>query len=90
MSPAKKHDNSADGYRGDWLQRGGAVLEGYVDKLALSEALDVVPRTIDRWRNQPDGIPYTTAGSRVLFRVQSVRDWLASREKRPNPRRMTA
>ena len=66
------------------------VLAGYVDKPALAKAFKKSERTIDRWRNQPDGLPYTTAGATVLFDVSVARGWLKSRMTRPNRRRASA
>lgn len=63
------------------------ILEGYVDRASLAVGFGVSSRTISRWMNQPDGLPYTQIGGRVLFRVQGVREWLARRERQPNKRR---
>jgi hypothetical protein len=72
------------------LAKAGEALRGYLTKAALSKEFGVSERTIDRWRNQPNGIPYTTAGATVLFNVPSVRKWLAKRERHPNRRRAAA
>jgi hypothetical protein len=72
------------------LAKAGEALRGYLTKAALSKEFGVSERTIDRWRNQPNGIPYTTAGATVLFNVVSVRKWLAKRERYPNRRRAAA
>ena len=93
--PAAKTDTdkSRAGYFGDWLQRGGdpaAALAGYLTKTALSKEFGVSERTIDRWRSQPDGLPYTSAGATVLFNIVSVRKWLDKRERHPNRRRTAA
>jgi hypothetical protein len=63
------------------------VLAGYIDEAALAKAFKKSKRTIARWRNQPDGLPYTTAGATVLVDVCVARDWLRSRMTRPNRRR---
>ena len=72
------------------LAKAGEALRGYLTKTALAKEFRVSERTLDRWRNQPDGIPYTTAGSLVLFNIVSVRRWLAKRERHPNRRRAAA
>lgn len=63
------------------------LLGGYIGRHALAEAFGVTPRTITRWIAQPDGLPYVKVGSRTMFRVDAVREWLASRERHPNRRR---
>jgi phage terminase Nu1 subunit (DNA packaging protein) len=63
------------------------ILEGYVDREALAAGFGVSTRTIARWMAQPDGLPYTAIGGKVLFRSQAVREWLLRRERRPNARR---
>jgi hypothetical protein len=65
------------------------ILAGYVDKPSLALALKKSERTIDRWRGAPDGLPHTMIGATVLFRIESVRGWLARRERHRNPRRTT-
>jgi hypothetical protein len=44
-------------------------------------------RTVRRWLDQPDGLPYTRAGCRILIHVPTAREWLMSNLKRRNPRR---
>jgi hypothetical protein len=44
-------------------------------------------RTIVRYTQQPDGLPYIKLGNRMLFRRETTRKWLASLERRPNPTR---
>jgi hypothetical protein len=72
------------------LAKAGEALRGYLTKAALSKEFGVSERTIDRWRNQPNGLPETTAGATVLFNVVSVRNWLDRRERHPNRRRAAA
>jgi hypothetical protein len=72
------------------LANAGEALRGYLTKAALAKEFRVSERTLDRWRRAPNGLPFTTAGSTVLFSVASVRDWLSSRERRPNRRRAAA
>lgn len=63
------------------------ILEGYADRDAIAAGFNVTPRTINRWMNQPDGLPYVQLGGRTLFNLESVKVWLASRERHPNKRR---
>lgn len=45
------------------------------------------PRTVRRWMNQPDGLPFTRIGNRVLIHIPTARQWMLDRMRRPNPRR---
>jgi hypothetical protein len=42
-------------------------------------------RTLDNWRNQPDGLPYTTKGRTPLFNREWTLEWLKSRRRQNNP-----
>ena len=43
-------------------------------------------RTLARYRNQPDGLPYARWGGRVYIDVNAARDWLAKRATSRNQR----
>lgn len=64
-----------------------ALLDDYLNRDQLAHELKVNPRTVMRWQNLPDGLPYLELGGRILYRRQSVMDWIASKERRPNARR---
>lgn len=66
------------------------LLAGYLTRDQLASQLGVTVRTLGRWMAQPNGLPYTTLGARTLFRIDAVKEWIASRERRPNPRRRSA
>lgn len=54
----------------------------------LDDFLDLEPfaaGTVRRWMNQPDGLPYTRLGNRVLVHIPTARDWLLKRMRRPAP-----
>jgi hypothetical protein len=36
-------------------------------------------RTVRRWLDEPNGLPYTQLGNRILIHVPTARDWLMSR-----------
>ena len=46
----------------------------------------VSPRTVDRWRKLPDGLPYLSLGGKVWIPRAEGREWERSRIRRPNPR----
>jgi hypothetical protein len=63
------------------------LLTDFVEDDALAEELDRHPRTIKRWSDEPDGLPFVRLGNRRLYHVPTVRDWLMGRLRKPNPRR---
>ena len=63
------------------------LLNDYLDRASLAKALNCSPRTVARYENLPDGIPALMVGSRKLYRLAAIREWLERRERRPNPRR---
>ena len=69
------------------------VLSGLIDRpeirrqLAGADRPPLTDRTINRYENQPDGLPYIVIGGRKYYRVEAVREFIAKRERRPNPRR---
>jgi len=63
------------------------LLDGYLTRRELATELNRHEKTIERWENQPDGIPFTLLGGRRLYKIASVMRWLDSRERRANPRR---
>ena len=67
-----------------------SLLDDYMTRDELAAELRVTPRTIIRWQDQADGMPYVEMGGRVLYRRQSILAWIESRERRPNQRRRAA
>ncbi|WP_157784719.1 hypothetical protein [Sinorhizobium fredii] len=63
------------------------LLQGYLDRPSLAKELRCSERTIIRYENLPDGLPSLMLGGRKLYRVEAVRQWIASQERRPNPTR---
>lgn len=49
--------------------------------------LGTTTRSIDNWRDGPDGLPYTTKGRTPLFCREWTLEWLESRRKQNNPTR---
>jgi hypothetical protein len=60
----------------------------YVTPRRLSSVLGVTARTLARWNARGLGPPKITVGKTVLFDLEKVPEWLASRETHPvrNPR----
>ncbi len=66
------------------------LLDDYRTRPALAAELGVSERTLIRWQHEPNGLPYVELGGRILYRLASVRAWIESKERRPNPRRKVA
>jgi predicted DNA-binding transcriptional regulator AlpA len=65
-----------------------SVLDGFLRREELARELGVSPRTVDRWQALRDGPPRLHVGRTILYSVDSVREWLRSREQTilPNKR----
>jgi len=56
----------------------------------FARKIDRSTRTVSRMIAQPDGLPHLRLGRETYIPVDEGRAWLASRVKRPNPRRRSA
>lgn len=63
------------------------LLAGYLTRDEVARQLKVNPRTISRYSDQPDGLPFLRVGGRLLYRRDDVREFLDRRLQRPNPGR---
>ena len=45
------------------------------------------PRTVKRWTQLPDGLPFSYLGQTMIFHVPTSRAWIMSRMRHPNPKR---
>ena len=61
------------------------LLAGYLRREELAQQLGVSARTIDRWQMLRCGPPRVAIGRTVLYRLDSVRQWLQSREQTSFP-----
>ena len=62
------------------------ILEGFVHYKMFAEEADKSPRTVIRWMDQPDGLPYVKVGRDRFIPVDRGRGWLRSRIVQRNPR----
>lgn len=60
---------------------GSIVLEGFLRREELAKQLGCSARTIDRWQALREGPPRVHVGRTILYNVESVREWLRSREQ---------
>jgi hypothetical protein len=65
------------------------LLQDFLDLVPFAAEVSRNPRTVRRWLDQADGLPYTRIGNRILIHVPTARDWLMRRmrNKRPPARR---
>jgi hypothetical protein len=63
------------------------LLADFLDLEPFAAQVDRDPRTVRRWMNEPDGLPFSRIGNRLLIHVPSARAWILGRMRRPNPRR---
>jgi len=59
-----------------------SVLDDYLSEPKLAQQLSRDVRTLKRWRSEGRGPPVTWIGKTPFFKIESVREWLESREKR--------
>jgi hypothetical protein len=59
-----------------------SFLDDFVDLEPFAADAGRHPRTV-----QPDGLPHTRIGNRILIHVPTAREWLLKRMRRPAPRR---
>jgi hypothetical protein len=63
-------------------------LEGFVEQREFASTVDLCIKTIQRYRQQPDGLPFLEFGGRIYIGpADEARAWLLRRVRRPNPRR---
>ena len=64
-----------------------SLLDDFLDLEPFAKQVDRDPRTVRRWMDQPDGLPYTRIGNRILVHVPTAREWIFGRMRKPNARR---
>jgi hypothetical protein len=62
------------------------LLEGFITRENLATELGKSLRTLDRWETHRMGPPRVVVGRTILYRVDSVRSWLESCERRKGRR----
>jgi hypothetical protein len=69
------------------MSQTAGVLDGYVDVEPFAKEVERSPRTILRWMDQPNGLPYSRIGNRRLIHVATAQAWILGRMRNPNPLR---
>ncbi len=62
------------------------VLDDYLDLGPFAGEVNRSPRTIRRWLDQPNGLPYSRIGNRILIHVPTAREWIFNKMRRPHCR----
>jgi hypothetical protein len=77
--------------------KAAGILSGYLTRPQLAAELNRTIRTLERWEWHRTGPAVTHIGKSPLYRIETVRAWLASLEReqvreksRPHRRRVTA
>ena len=63
------------------------LLADFADVTETAAELGVSVRTVHRYIDQPDGLPHLYLGGKLRFHRPTVKEWLMSRMRRPNPTR---
>jgi hypothetical protein len=62
------------------------VLQDFLDLAPFAKQVGRNPRTVRRWMAEPDGLPYSRIGNRILIHTPTAREWIMSRMRARNPR----
>jgi hypothetical protein len=63
------------------------LLADFLDLGPFAHEVGREPRTVRRWMDEPDGLPFTRIGNRILVHVPTAREWILGRMRHPAPRR---
>jgi hypothetical protein len=55
------------------------VLDDYVEVEPFAKEVGCSPRTVLRWMDEPNGLPYSSIGSRRLIHIPTAREWIFGR-----------
>jgi hypothetical protein len=65
------------------------VLDGWMPRDDFATEVKKHPRSVKRWCDGPDGLPFAYFGKTPFIHVETARSWMLSRLRRPNARRNT-
>jgi hypothetical protein len=63
------------------------LLDDFIRLEPFAKAVKRDKRTVRRWLDEPDGLPYTRIGNQILIHIPTAREWIFGRMRRPNQRR---
>jgi hypothetical protein len=61
------------------------LLSDYLDLEPFAKEVSRHPRTVRRWMDEPNGLPFTRIGNRILVHIPTARAWIFGRMRKPNP-----
>jgi hypothetical protein len=64
-----------------------SLLDDYLDIEPFAKQVGRSTRTILRWMDEPNGLPYSRIGNRRLIHVPTAREWIFGRMHNRKPRR---
>jgi hypothetical protein len=67
-----------------------SILAGYLREAELAAQLNKTVRTLQSWRQQRKGPPWTQIGSTIFYSEDGTRAWLKGLEQQPVRSRRTA
>ncbi|MVT71069.1 hypothetical protein GPL21_39185 [Bradyrhizobium pachyrhizi] len=71
-------------------QSSANILDGFVEEVRFAADNGISTRTLFRYRNSQDGLPFAEFGGRIYIPLNEAKAWLNNRIKRPNQRRRGA
>jgi hypothetical protein len=80
-TPERQGDRSSGDDDGDPHR----LLSGYADLEPFAKEVGRSPRTVRRWFDKPDGLPYTKIGNRILIHIPTAKAWIFGRMRNPSP-----
>lgn len=63
------------------------ILAGYAEQSTFANANRLSTRTVARYRNRPNGLPWLEFAGRVYIPLDEAAAWLREQVRRPNRRR---
>jgi hypothetical protein len=69
------------------------LFEDFLELEPFAAHVKRTTRTVRRWIDEPNGLPYTQLGNRILIHVPTARQWIMSRMenvRRERPRKASA
>jgi hypothetical protein len=61
------------------------LLSDYALEDDVAERWDVDKRTLARYRNEPNGLPFMRLGGRIYIHIPGAKEWVKRRTQRRNP-----
>src|SRR5215204_4240972 len=61
------------------------LLSDFADLEPFARQFNRHPRTVRRWMTEPDGLPFTRVGNRILVHLPSASAWILRRMRTSTP-----